>query len=157
MLWQRASSEHCTPREIGWSVALGVFAGCTPLVGLHMWIAIALATVCRVNRLWAFVGLRVSSTVLFVWIAFAEIELAHRLRVGAWTPFAPHEVVAHGKELLADWLLGSAFVGAGLGATLGAAAYVAMRRWQRLKPRMPHAPPPPTSESPRSAPPAPTR
>lgn len=121
-----------------------------------MWLAIGLATLLRVNRLWAFVGSRLPSSVLLAWIAFLEIELAHRLRVGAWTRFAPREVLAHGREFLVDWFLGSALVGAVLGAALGAAAYVAMRRWRGLTPHMPHAPRPPTSESPRSAPPAPT-
>jgi uncharacterized protein (DUF2062 family) len=155
-LWRRALKEHSSPREIGWSVALGVFAGCSPLLGLHMWIALALATLFRVNRLWAFVGSRVSSNVLFAWIAFAEIELAHRLRTGGWAPLAPREALAHGRQLLTDWFVGATFVGAALGAALGVAAYLGMSRWRRLKPHTPHATPPPTSESPPSAPPAPS-
>jgi uncharacterized protein (DUF2062 family) len=155
-LWQRALSEHSSPREIGWSVALGVFSGCSPLLGLHMWIALALATLFRVNRLWAFVGSRVSSNVLFAWIAFAEIELAHRLRTGEWAPLAPREALAHGRQLITDWFVGATLVGAALGAALGAVAYVAMRRWRRLNPHTPHAAQPPTSESRPSAPPAPT-
>ncbi len=157
-IWRQALEEHCTPREIGWSVGLGVFAGCSPLLGFHMWIALALATLFRVNRLWAFVGSRVSSNVLFAWIALAEIEVAHRLRAGAWAPLAPSEALTHGKELLGDWFVGSALVGAALGVVLGAAAYGAMRRrQQRLIPRTPHAPRRRTSGSPPSAPPAPTR
>jgi uncharacterized protein len=157
-IWRRALEEHCTPREIGWSVGLGVFAGCTPLLGFHMWIALGLATLFRVNRLWAFVGSRVSSNVLFAWIAFAEIELAHRLRAGAWAPVAPAEALAHGRELLGDWFIGSALVGGALSVLFGAAAYGAMhRRQRRLNLRTPHVPPQPTSGSPPSAPPAPTR
>jgi uncharacterized protein (DUF2062 family) len=153
-LWQRAWSEHTTPREVGWSVALGVFAGCTPLLGLHMWIALALATLFRVNRLWAFVGSRVSSNVLFVWIAFVEIELAHRLRLGTWAPLLPRDALTHGRQLLVDWFLGSMFVGAALGAALGGLAYAASRR--RLTRRTPPESRPPTSESRPSEPPAPT-
>jgi uncharacterized protein (DUF2062 family) len=159
-LWRLAWSEHSTPREVGWSVALGVFAGCTPFLGLHMWIALALATLFRVNRLWAFVGSRVSSNVFFAWIAFGEIELAHRLRLGAWAPLVPSEALKHGRQLLVDWFLGSALIGAALGAALGGLAYAAARRRQnreRLTGQMPHESRPPTSESPPSRPPAPIR
>jgi uncharacterized protein (DUF2062 family) len=155
-LWQRALNERSSPGEIAWSIAIGVFAGSTPLIGLHMWIALALATLLRKNRLWAFVGSRVSSTPFLALIAFVEIELAHHLRVGAWAPLVPREALAHGKELLVDWLLGSAVVGPVLAATLGAVSYVTMRRWPGLKRGTPPEAPPQSSESPPSGRPAPT-
>ena len=130
-LWRRALNEHSTPREIGWSVALGVFSGCTPLLGLHMWIALALATIFRKNRLWAFLGSRISSNVLFLWITFVEIELGHRLRTAQWAPVAPREAMAQAKSLAIDWFLGAAIVGCLLGAAIGTGAYFATRRWQR--------------------------
>jgi uncharacterized protein (DUF2062 family) len=155
-LWQRALSERSSPGEIGWSIGIGVLAGCTPLIGLHMWIALALATLLRKNRLWAFVGSRVSSNVLLVFIVFAEIELAHRVRVGAWAPLAPHDALARSKELLLDWFLGSALVGPALACVLGGAAYAAVRRWPRLTQRTRSEAPPRSSGSPPSGRPAPT-
>jgi len=130
LLWRRAVDEHSTPREVAWSLALGVFCGCTPFVGLHMWIALALATIFRLNRLWAFLGSRVSSNVFFVWIAFAEIELGHRLAAGTWVSLAPREALAHGRELVFDWLLGAAIVGSLLAAIAGVVGYFAARRWR---------------------------
>ena len=130
LLWRRAVDEHSTPREVAWSLALGVFSGCTPFVGLHMWIALAVATIFRLNRLWAFVGSRVSSNVVFVWIAFAEIELGHRLAAGTWVSLVPREALAHGRELLLDWLLGAAIVGSVLAAIAGVVAYFVARRWR---------------------------
>jgi hypothetical protein len=121
-----------------------------------MWLALALATLFRLNRVWAFLGSRVSSNVIFVWIAFAEIELAHRARTGDWARLAPRDALVHGKELLGDWMLGSAPVGAALGAATGLAAYAFVLR-RGLTRRRPAEPPPPTSESPPSAPPAPSR
>jgi uncharacterized protein (DUF2062 family) len=155
-LWRRALDEHSTPREVAWSVGVGVFSGCTPFFGLHMWIALALATLFRLNRVWAFLGSRVSSNLIYVWIAFAEIELAHRLRTGAWATLAPRDALVHGKELLGDWLLGSGVVGAALAAATGLLAYALARR-RGVTPRTPDEPRPPTSESPPSAPPAPSR
>lgn len=159
-LWERAKREHSTPREVGWSVGLGVFCGCTPFLGLHMWIALGLASLFRLNRLWAFLGSRVSSNVIFAWIAFVEIEAAHRLRTGEWAPLTPHEALTHGRALLHDWLLGAALVGALLGAVFGLLAYRAALGWRASHPlalteRTPAAPLPPSSGSPPSAPPAP--
>lgn len=140
---------------MGWSVAVGVFCGCTPFLGLHMWLALGLATVFRLNRLWAFLGSRVSISLVMPWLAFSEVEVAHRLRTGAWMPLAPSEVVGQGRHLLGDWLLGALLVGSALAAVLGLLAYAIARRW-RLTPRTPAAAPPPSSGSRRSAPPAPT-
>jgi uncharacterized protein (DUF2062 family) len=157
-LWRRAKQEHSTPREVGWSVAIGVFCGCTPFLGLHMWIALALATAFRLNRLWAFLGSRISTNVLFAWIAFSEIELSHRARTGSWMPLRPEDILDHGWQLFGDWLFGSAFVGAALAALLGSLVYVLARRWRpdALTPRTPGEPRPPSSGSRPSAPPAPT-
>jgi uncharacterized protein (DUF2062 family) len=155
-LWERAKNEHSAPHEIGWSIAAGVFSGCTPFLGFHMWIALALATLLRKNRLWAFVGSRISFTPFFAIITFSEIEGAHRLRTGAWAPLSPHDAVGHGKELLGDWLLGTVIVGGALASFLGLAAYFVASRWQ-ISRRRPLAPRSPSSESRPSAPPAPTR
>jgi uncharacterized protein len=159
-LWARAKREHSTPREVGWSVAVGVFCGCSPFVGLHMWIALALATALRLNRLWAVVGSRVSMSVFLPWIAFSEIEIGHRLRAGAWMALTPDQVRAHvldqGWRLFGDWLLGSVFFGATLAALLGACAFRAAHRWQRVKLRKLEAPLLPPSGSRPSTPPAPT-
>lgn len=132
-LWEQAKNEHSSPREIGWAVAIGVFSGCTPFVGLHMWIALALATLFRLNRLWSFLGSRISFTPLLAAIAFCEIESAHRLRTGSWVPLAPHEALNHGRELLSDWLLGTGIVGAAFASVVGVAAYFAACLWRRAR------------------------
>jgi uncharacterized protein (DUF2062 family) len=159
-LWRQAKREHSSPGEVAWSVALGVFCGCSPFIGLHMWIALGLASILRLNRLWAFLGSRISSSVFLAWIIFSEIELAHRLRTGAWLALSPDgaasEAFHHGWRLLGDWLLGWTMVGATLATVLGLLAFGAVRRWQRIRPHTPGAPLPPISESPRSTPPAPT-
>jgi uncharacterized protein (DUF2062 family) len=161
-LWRRARREHSTPREVGWSVAVGVFCGCSPFIGLHMWLAIGLATAFKLNRLWAFLGSRVSVSVLLAWIAFSEVELAYRLRAGEWMPLKPDDVLVHGWQLFGDWLVGSLIVGGVLGASFGLVAYGLARRWRRedeaaaSTPRTPAGPLPPSSGSRPSTPPAPT-
>lgn len=157
-LLRRARQEHSTPREVGWSVGIGVFFGCTPFIGFHMWFALGLATLLRLNRLWAFVGSRISTSVMFSLLAFAEIELAHRLRFGAWLALQPRDILAHWRDLAGDWVLGCIPVGGVLAVILGFAAYGIARRWRRetVTPNTPDAPRPRSSESPPTAPRAPT-
>jgi uncharacterized protein (DUF2062 family) len=110
-VWELARKERCAPHEVGWAVGVGAFVGCTPLMGLHAGIAFVAATLLRLNRLWAVAGSRVSFVPLFAVISFTEIQAAHRLRTGAWAPLSVEEVLARGKELLADWCIGSVLVG----------------------------------------------
>jgi uncharacterized protein (DUF2062 family) len=159
-LWQRAKREHSTPREIAWAVAIGVFSACTPPLGLHMWIALALATAFRLSRLWAFLGSRASVFPIFFFVVFGEIEVGHRLRGGAWLGLSVHEAFDQRWGLLADWLIGTPLVAGVYAALLGALTYAVARRVRAGATATPTPTPvealPPTSESPPSAPPAPT-
>ena len=147
-LWLRALREHTTPRELGMSVGLGVFVGCTPFIGFHIWIALGLSTLFQLNRVWAMVGSRVSFFLVLPWIVLAEIQLGHRGRTGEWAPILARDAMAHRGEYLLDWSLGVVPVGCALGLALGSTAYVIARR-RALTPRTPSPAPPPTSESPR--------
>jgi uncharacterized protein (DUF2062 family) len=151
-LWEAAKSERSSPHQTALSIAVGTFAAFTPFIGLHMWIALGLATLLRLNRLWAFLASRVSVAPVFATVAFAEIEAAHRLRTGSWVPLAPRDVPAHARELMLDWLLGTPLVGSALAACAGAIAYVAARRWSAARAaaitRTPGELPPPSSGSP---------
>lgn len=127
--WERARNEPSSPREIALSVGLGVFCACTPFLGLHMWMALGLATVLRLNRLWAFFGSRCSFLPLFAVVTFAEIEVAHRLRVGGWLPLVPSQAVARGRDLLVDWALGTLVVGGVIAAVAAGCAYAVALSW----------------------------
>ena len=159
-LWERAKREHSTPREVGWSVGVGVFSGCTPFIGFHLGIAFVLATLFRLNRLWAMVGSRVSTNVIYVAVVLAEIQGAHRARTGAWAPLTMQTVWDHRWEYAKDWMVGATVMGVVLGAVLGLVAYRAALRWRASHPaatseHTPGVPLRPTSGSPPSAPPAP--
>ncbi|MDP9035103.1 MAG: DUF2062 domain-containing protein [Myxococcota bacterium] len=156
-LWKHALREHSTSHQIGYSVAVGVFAGCTPLFGFHLGLALVLATLLRLNRLWAAVGSRVSFAPLFAVISVCAIETAHWLRTGGWVALRPEMVVSQGKDLMFDWLLGTAVVGAPLAVALGGVAYLAARRFERISASRRAGPPRQSLESPPSGPPAPPR
>ena len=166
-LVRKALAEHASPGKIALSVAVGVFCSSTPLIGFHIWLALGLATLFRLNRLWAAVGSHASFGVwpLFV---FVEIEVAHRMRLGTWAPISAPEAVARGREMLLDWVLGTFLVGGAYAALLGLLAHAIARRLPlpALPPPVPvdrgvtsstpDEPRPASSESPPSAPPSPT-
>ena len=132
-LWKLARSERASPREIGWAVAIGVFAGCTPAVGVHGPLALGLATLFRKNRLFAWLGSRISNMVFLPFIAIAEVQISHRLRTGAWVTLDRESVLEQAGALLLDWCLGTIPVGAAAGLALGLVAWAIARRRDRRR------------------------
>jgi uncharacterized protein (DUF2062 family) len=147
-LWSRAKSERASPREIFWAVAMGAFVGCTPAVGLRPWIAIAIATLLKKNRLFAYLGSHTSNVVFMPFIALAEVQLSHRMRTGMWVDIDRHHIVDQAPSLLLDWCLGTIPVGLTLGLVLGLIAYALARRRDARATPTPAAAPPPSSGSP---------
>jgi uncharacterized protein (DUF2062 family) len=129
-IWRLALSERASPRQIGLAVALGVFVGCSPAIGFHGGIALACATVLRLNRLWAWIGSRSSAIVVLPFIVYAEVETAHFMRTGSWVTLDRQRVLEQAAVLLGDWFLGMFPVGGALAALLGFAAFTLARRRQ---------------------------
>lgn len=142
-LFERALRERATPVQTGLSIAVGVFCAFTPFLGFHIWMALGLATLFRLNRLWAALGSRATTIPpMFPLGVFAEVQLSHRLRTGEWVPLNLHGIVAHRSELLLDWLLGTPIVAGTAAVALGTTAYALARRRLRrpeaaLTPRTP--------------------
>jgi uncharacterized protein (DUF2062 family) len=121
---------------------MGAFCGCTPAVGFHGALAIAAATIFRLNRMWAWVGSRVSNFLILPFIVITEIQLAHRVRAGSFVELTRQDVLDKGSGLLVDWLLGCLIVGPVVAVAAGAVAY-AVVGFKRTRARRPA----PTSES----------
>jgi uncharacterized protein (DUF2062 family) len=128
LLWLLAKSERATPRQIAWAVAIGAFAGCTPAVGVHGPLAMGLATLARKNRLFAWLGSRISNIVFLPFIALAEVQLSHRVRTGAFVDLTRENILAQAPHLLLDWCLGTLPVGGTMGVVMGLAAFVVAHR-----------------------------
>lgn len=152
LLWKLAVSERASPREVGWAVAIGAFAGCTPAIGFHGAVALGLATVFRKNRLFAWLGSRVCNVLTLPFVALAEVQIAHRLRTGTFVELDATEITHHARELMLDWCLGTVPVGVMIAGTLGGLGWVLANRRDRqraLAASAPAAPLPrtcPTSE-----------
>jgi uncharacterized protein (DUF2062 family) len=132
-LWHLAKNERASPKQIAWAVAVGAFSGCAPAPGFHGWIAVGLATLFRLNRLFAWIGSRISFFAVYPWIVIAEVEIAHRARTGEWVQISKETAVDQAGTLLLDWCLGSIPVGLALGVLAGLAGYAWARRRDRRK------------------------
>lgn len=134
-LWTLALNERASPREIGWAVAIGAFAGCTPAVGFHGVLTLFLATVFRKNRLFAWLGSRISNMVFLPFIAYAEIEISHRLRTGSWVAIVigRDHLWEQAGSLLLDWCLGTIPVGGFIAAVMGVLSWALARRRDRRR------------------------
>ena len=152
-LWKLAKEERATPREIFWASFLGGFAAATPAVGFHGWVAIGLATLFRKNRLFAWLGSRVSNMVFLPFIIYAEVQVAHRLRAGAWCELDVHDrekILAQAGELFLDWCIGTIPIGIVLGIVCGVLGWL-FAKWRerkRLTQPSPAESPTPSSGSP---------
>jgi len=156
LLWKLAKSERASPREIGWAVFIGAFAGCTPAVGVHGPLAMALATIFKKNRLFAWLGSRISNMVFLPFIALAEVQVAHRLRAGTWLDLDRQHALDRAGELLLDWCLGTIPVGFAIGGVMGLGAWgLAHRRDTRRARATGSAPAPASASASASATPSP--
>lgn len=116
---------------------MGAFCGCTPALGFHGLVAIGAASLLRLNRLWAWIGSRVSNFLILPFIVLAEVQLAHRIRAGAWVQISSDDVLDKAGSLLWDWVLGCLIVGPLIAALTGSLAYavVAFKRRLAARPR----------------------
>jgi uncharacterized protein (DUF2062 family) len=131
-LWRLAKSERASPREIGWAVAIGAFTGCSPALGFHGALALGAATLFRKNRLFAWLGSRISNMIFLPFITIAEVQVAHRLRVGSWVTLDREHVLDQAGGLLLDWFLGMIPVGGAIALVMGVTSWaIALRRERR--------------------------
>ena len=141
VLWRLATTERATPRQVALAAGLGAFIGSTPAIGLHGWIAVGLATALRLNRLYAFLGSRVSSPFVLPFIIIAEIQIAHRIRCGEFIALTRADVMQHAKGMLLDWCIGTVPIGLAVGALCGALGYFLTRMRLRARRSISECPP----------------
>jgi len=75
-----------TAQSIAFGAAIGIFLGFTPLIGLRLVLAFALAVLCRVNKIAALVGAGLHELALPLWPAMFLLEY----NIGYWLIHSPH-------------------------------------------------------------------
>ncbi len=127
-LYMTLRTEHTTPGKVAAAVAVGVFVGCTPFWGLHLAIALLLATVLRLNRVLVYAATNLANPITAPPLIFAEVQVGHRILLQTWLGLSMDEVAQEGVAgLFRDFFVGSLVVGAGLGLLLGLTAWLVAR------------------------------
>jgi hypothetical protein len=113
-------------------VATGVFIGFTPFWGVHLALAVLLASLLRLNRLVVYAAANVANPVTIGPIVFAEVQVGHRLLEGTWLPLRIAEMKDLGLGgLLWTFVVGSLLVGAAASIVAWAIVYPAVRVGRR--------------------------
>src|SRR5262245_43618386 len=127
-LYMNLRTEHRTPGKVGLGVGLGVFVGCSPFWGVHLPIAVLLATVFRLNRVIVYASAYIGNPLTVGPILFTEIQLGHRILHGGWLPVTIADVATRGVlGIFTSPLIGSLVLGAVLGGLLGVASWLIAR------------------------------
>ncbi len=126
-------ASNASPGKLALASSVGAFIGSTPLFGLHALIALAVATVLRLNRVLALASTQVSLPIFAPFLVFTERQVGGRFRTGAWPdtalPSIAHaEAIDWAGTLFVDTLIGSVIVGGSIAVVVGAATWFAAQR-----------------------------
>jgi uncharacterized protein (DUF2062 family)/2-polyprenyl-3-methyl-5-hydroxy-6-metoxy-1,4-benzoquinol methylase len=127
-LYMTLRTEHTTPGKVAAGVAVGVFVGCSPFWGLHLAIAVLLATLFRLNRVLVYAATNLANPLTAPPLIFAEVQVGHRILRRAWLGLTMNEVAEEGLAgLFRDFFVGSLVVGTCLAALCAVVAWLIAR------------------------------
>jgi uncharacterized protein (DUF2062 family) len=109
-----------TRARLAISIALGVFIGCLPLYGLHIWLCLALCLPLRLDAVAATFASNISNPFVAPLLIFAEVQTGSYLLRGVVAPFDLERLRQVGfSGVLSEAMLGSLVVGGALAAIGG--------------------------------------
>jgi uncharacterized protein (DUF2062 family) len=127
-------TEGGSPGRVAAAVGIGVFIGCSPYLGLHLFLCLLIARLFRLNRMLTYLASHISLPGVWPLLILAEVQLARRLRGArllSLHTFHPNELwhLAWWKQFGGDAVIGSLLVGAVLGVAFAVPTYrIALRR-----------------------------
>ena len=151
--FEQLKNEQATPERLGVAVAVGVFCGLSPLIGLQTVLALALAFLLRLNKLAVLIGLQISFPPLMPFLVLGEIELGELILRGAPLPLTVDRIRGlTGRQIFElfflDLTVGGLIFGVVFGALFGVATTAWIRRRRRARQPGPPQPGPPQPEPP---------
>ena len=123
-------TEGGTPLRNGVAVGLGVFLGCFPLYGVHLFLCAVLARVLRVSRVRTYLASHINNPLTLGPLTLLEFGVGRWLTSGSW-PSPSLEGIGAGGLLAMGWdlVIGAFALGLVGGAVAGAAAWAIGLRW----------------------------
>ncbi len=108
---------HRKPFKVSIALAVGVFVGTTPFIGLHALIVAVISFIFRLNYIVLLIGTQISIPPLMPILIYTSVLLGH-IVLGQEMLFSADDIsLAFAQEKLGVWLLGSSILGGAL-ATL---------------------------------------
>lgn len=121
--------ERLDPGRAAAAVFLGIFIGIVPIYGFQMLAAVGLALVFRLNKPLILASTFINNPFLQPALAIASVQIGFFLRSGHYGPLRLSALtVAHMRDDLLSWLLGSVVLGVIVGA-VGAIVTAVVVRW----------------------------
>ncbi|MCK6526113.1 DUF2062 domain-containing protein [Myxococcota bacterium] len=140
LLLHHLAHDHTEPSRLAAAVAVGTFLGATPFYGFHVALCVVAALALRLNVLVTYLAANVSNPVFAPFLVVAELHVGSWLLHGRLAPWTVAELRERlgadptgtlrglADTVLGPLLLGSAVVGAGLGAAGGLLTWDVARR-----------------------------
>ncbi len=131
-IWRRLRGTRQSPARVALAVALGLFIGCLPLYGLHLLLCALVCLPFGLDFVLAYLVANISNPLLAPFLITVEVEVGSLLLTGQPASFTLEQAKRTGVlGFVWQAAVGSALVGALLGALGGGIAYVVARRRQR--------------------------
>jgi uncharacterized protein (DUF2062 family)/2-polyprenyl-3-methyl-5-hydroxy-6-metoxy-1,4-benzoquinol methylase len=125
-------TEGASRSREAWAIGLGIFVGCSPFIGLHLGMCIAIGWLFGLNRLKIYLAANLVNPLILPAILFAEVQAGSWIRRGHGYPLSMSAISSANLWTFGgDLLLGSVLLGGLLGALAGFATYASLGRAYR--------------------------
>jgi uncharacterized protein (DUF2062 family)/SAM-dependent methyltransferase len=126
-LLHRVRTEGGSPGRQATAIAVGLFIGALPLVGLHLALCLAVGRIFKLNLPKVYLAANISNPFIAPFLFGAEIQLGAWLRTGhIYTPSVVNQIRLRGLAL--DITIGSLLLGVALAVAGGLLTYAVVRK-----------------------------
>ena len=119
----RFSKKGLSPNEIASAVAIGIFIGFIPVIGAHTILAIALASLLRLNTLIVLLGTQISNPISFPFQIFLSAEIGSLILNGRFLDIKFSRDINYFVHYILPILIGSLV----LGITVSILSYLSIK------------------------------
>ena len=130
--------EKTNPAWLCMSLGVGIVIGCSPVFGLHTFIAVVLALRLRLHKLAVLLGTNITNPLLAPFVIWSCLQTGWWILHGGALPLSLEALKSIGvaellKHFLTCWMIGFPLVGMGLATIIGTTLYAALLllKWTR--------------------------